>query len=110
MGGFVKGQIVILPFPFSDLSDAKRRPALVLAPLTGDDLIVCQITTVARTDNYAIPVAASDFATGSLPHPSIIRTNRLFTADSRLVLRTAGTLSKAKLEEVIAKLVELITH
>lgn len=109
MGGFIKGQVVILPFPFSDLSDAKRRPALVLAPLTGDDLIVCQITTVTRTDSYAIPLTATDFATGSLPHPSIIRTNRLFTADSRLVIRTAGALSQSKLQEVITKLVVLLT-
>ena len=43
MAGFVKGEIVVLPFPFSDLSAAKRRPALVLADLQGQDIILCQI-------------------------------------------------------------------
>jgi hypothetical protein len=42
---FVVGDVVIVPFPFSDLSESKRRPALVLAVLTGDDLILCQITS-----------------------------------------------------------------
>lgn len=48
MAAFVKGDIVIVPFPFSDLSQSKRRPALVVAKLTGDDLILCQITSQAN--------------------------------------------------------------
>ena len=45
MGKFVKGDIVVIPFPFSDLSSSKRRPALVLAGLKGNDIILCQITS-----------------------------------------------------------------
>jgi mRNA interferase MazF len=44
MGKFVKGDVVIIPFPFSDLSGNKKRPAFVVADLSGDDIIVCQIT------------------------------------------------------------------
>jgi hypothetical protein len=40
MAGFVKGEVVVIPFPFSDLSAAKRRPALVLADLPGDDIML----------------------------------------------------------------------
>lgn len=39
MAGFVKGDVVVVPFPFSDLSRAKRRPALVVAELEGEDRI-----------------------------------------------------------------------
>jgi mRNA interferase MazF len=51
MGGFVRGDVVIVPFPFTDLSGNKKRPAFVLADLQGDDIIVCQITSKAKSDS-----------------------------------------------------------
>jgi len=42
---FVKGEVVVILFPFSNLTQAKRRPALVIAGLEGDDLILCQIVS-----------------------------------------------------------------
>jgi len=51
---FVKGDVVVLPFPFSDLTQAKRRPALVISELKGDDVILCQITSQWIKDEYAI--------------------------------------------------------
>jgi mRNA interferase MazF len=56
---FVKGDVVVVPLPFSDLSAIKHRPALVVAPLSGADLILCQITSRAKFDNYAIPILTS---------------------------------------------------
>src|SRR5438876_1020666 len=102
MAGFVRGDVVVIPFPFSDLSAAKRRPALVLAALTGDDIIVCQITSQSVSDSYAIPIAVGDFTSGGLRHDSNVRPNRLFTADSNIVLYQAGTLKPAKVAEVVA--------
>jgi len=49
---------VVLNFPFSDLSQAKRRPALILATIRGDDLILCQITSQVRKDEYSIELQA----------------------------------------------------
>lgn len=108
MGRFVTGEVVVTPFPFTDLAGAKRRPALVVAELAGDDVILCQITSVARRDAYSIPLIASDFARGGLPQPSTIRPNRLFTADDGLILRSAGAVTPAKLQEVIDKIVEIV--
>ena len=51
MEEFVKGDVVVLPFPFSDLSNSKKRPALVVANLEGEDIILCQITSKARIDD-----------------------------------------------------------
>ena len=45
MARFVKGDVVVVPFPFSDLTQAKRRPALVVASLRGDDVVLYQITS-----------------------------------------------------------------
>ena len=108
MGRFVKGEVVVLPFPFSDLSASKRRPALVVAPLQGDDVILCMITSRAVSDSNAIPLEPTDFAGGGLPHNSYVRPNRLFTADSRIVIRSVGKLTDSKLQEVVDAIVELI--
>jgi mRNA interferase MazF len=109
MGTFVKGDVVVVPFPFSDLSAAKRRPALVVATLTGDDVILCQITSRAVTDSYAIPITDSESATGQLRQDSNVRPNRLFTADSNIILYRASMLSTSKVQEVIAKIVQIIS-
>jgi mRNA interferase MazF len=109
MGAFVKGDVVVAPFPFSDLSATKRRPALVVATLTGDDVILCQITSQTVTDLYAIPLTDRDFAQGGLRQVSSIRPNRLFTADSSVVLYRAGAISPSKMQAVLAKLVEILT-
>jgi len=101
MAKFVKGDVVVIPFPFSDLSQSKRRPALVLAVLQGDDLILCQITSKSIKDNYAIPVDENDFESGSLNQESNIRPNRLFTADNHIILYRIGNIKTIKLNQVI---------
>ena len=108
MGAFVKGDVVVAPFPFSDLSAAKKRPALVVATLTGDDVILCQITSRAIADGYSVSLGDPDFTSGGLRQSSNIRPNRLFTAESSIILYRAGTLSAAKMQEVLAKLVDIL--
>ena len=108
MAKFMKGDVVVVPFPFSDLTQAKRRPALVIVTLEGDDLILCQITSQAIKDNYAISLDDKDFETGSLKQISNVRPNRIFTADSHIVLYKVGNLKIEKLNEVIEKVVEII--
>jgi mRNA interferase MazF len=61
MERFVKGDVVVIPFPFSDLTRAKRRPALVIAELKGDDLILCQIPSQSVKDRYAVSISEDDF-------------------------------------------------
>ncbi len=65
MAGFVRGDVVVVPFPFSDLTQAKRRPALVIATLEGDDVILCQITSKTVRDSYSIALEESDFERGA---------------------------------------------
>ena len=108
MARFIKGDVVVVPFPFSDLSQSKRRPAVVVANLTGDDVILCQITSQNVRDSYAIAITATDFSTGSLQQESNIRPNRVFTADRRILLYKVGSLIPEKLNQVVERLVELL--
>lgn len=108
MAKFVKGDVVVVPFPFSDLTQAKRRPALVVSVLEGDDLILCQVTSQFVKDNYAISVEGKDFQEGGLKQKSNVRPNRLFTVDSHIVLYRIGNLKKDKLNEIIEKMIEIV--
>ena len=108
MATFVKGDVVIVPFPFSDLTQTKRRPALVIATLTGDDLILCQITSQNITDSYAVSMTNADLSTGGLNQNSNIRPNRLFTADKQIILYKAGQIKPEKLNQVIIKIISIL--
>lgn len=108
MARFVKGDIVVIPFPFSDLSSSKKRPALVLADLPGDDIILCQITSQSSADPNAISIANADMASGGLIKSGFIRPTRLFTADKNLILRKVATVNLVKYGQVIQKIWELI--
>jgi mRNA interferase MazF len=104
MERFVKGDVVVIPFPFSDLSGAKKRPALVLASLKGDDVILCQITSQNVKDSYALPLDNSGFSSGSLNKPSNIRPNRLFSADKNIIIRKIGRVKEDTLIATVHKL------
>ena len=103
----MKGDVVVIPFPFSDLSSSKKRPALVLATLKGNDIVLCQITSEARFDEYSIELKENDFKKGKLNINSMIRPNKLFTADSSLIQYKVGLLKESKLNNIIEKLIKI---
>ena len=107
MEKFIKGDVVI-PFPFSDLSGSKRRPALVISNLEGYDFILCQITSKNVKDKYAIELKDGDFKEGGLKQESNIRPNKIFTADEDIILYKIGHLKNHKLQEIINKIIEII--
>ncbi len=101
MERFIKGDVVVIPFPFSNLSQTKRRPALVLSVLHGEDMILCQITSKDVGDVYTVTLLDGDFESGSLRQASNIRPNRLFTADINIVLYKVGHIKAIKIKEVL---------
>ena len=72
------GSVVLVRFPFSDLSSSKLRPALVIASAGQDDWILCQVTSNLYTDPIAIRITDSDFETGSLQRVSYARPDLKF--------------------------------
>lgn len=80
----------------------------MLAVLQGSDVILCQITSHLRSDEYSVLLEKSDFAAGGISQSSRIRPNRLFTADESIVLYRAGRVAKGKLDEVLDRLIALL--
>lgn len=109
MERFVRGDVVVIPFPFSDLSDSKRRPALVLADLPDDDILLCEITSQQSNTKFIVPLTARDFISGALPVDSFIRPARIFTADKNLIVRKVGVVNTSILSTAVDMIVDLIS-
>ena len=107
MGRPIAGEIVVLPFPQTNLQQGKRRPALIIRSLPLGDLILCQITAQARDDEFCVSLARGDLERGRLAVDSVIRVSRLFTVEKSVVLYVAGKVRDSKMAEVTAKLRQL---
>jgi mRNA interferase MazF len=110
---YKKGDIVIIKFPFTDLSNAKKRPALVISNeivnQTGDYLMV-QITSKEKTDLLSLPIAKTDFTVNKeLPLKSFIRLHKIFLLNESLIIGKATAVKKPFLDKVVDKVVKLIT-
>ena len=86
------GAVVLVPFPFSDLSKAKLRPAVVLAKVAQGDSILCQITSNPYRDAQAIELTDASFLACSLRTTSYARPGKLFTANHELIKAQVGVL------------------
>jgi mRNA interferase MazF len=102
------GSVVLVPFPFSDLSGSKLRPSLVLADAGREDWILCQITSNPYGDPSAILITDDDFDKGSLQRQSYVRPTKLFTADNHLFVSQVGILKSNTLKEIISVIVKML--
>ncbi|SHG26944.1 type II toxin-antitoxin system PemK/MazF family toxin [Bradyrhizobium erythrophlei] len=100
---FERGDLLLVPFPFTDLSAAKRRPVLaVTAADSFGDFIAMPVTSRPQAE-HGLPLSAADMLTGTLPAPSWIRTNRIVTLNASLVVKSVGRVS----EQVVTAAVKL---
>ena len=102
------GAVVLVRFPFSDLSGAKLRPALVLGLPGRGDFVLCQITSNPYADPLAIELTADDFAEGSLQRVSYARPGKLFTAHQSLLSAQVGILTPVSHEHVLNRVIALL--
>ena len=108
MGTFAGRQVILLFFPFSDLSATKLRPALLLADAGKGDWVLCQITSNPYADAHAVQLAEEDFVEGGLQRISYARPGKLFTAHESLFQRSAGSLAEQPHARVVAGIVDLL--
>lgn len=99
---FERGDLLLVPFPFTDLSASKRRPVLALTRPDGyGDFIALPVTSRPQP-KHGLPIVTADLVHGELPAPSWIRVDRIVTLNASLVVKTVGRVS----EDVVTAAVE----
>lgn len=105
-----RGDVVLVPFPFTDLSSTKQRPALVVSA-DGWNAAQSDVVLVALTSQMTglrapgdLVLTADDLQSGGLPKPSLVRTAKIFTMHQGLLRRTLGRLPEPATAAVLAEL------
>jgi mRNA interferase MazF len=99
---FERGELLLVPFPFSDLSAAKRRPVLALTGPDGyGDFIALPVTSRPQAE-HGVALTSADMVRGVLPAPSWIRIDRIVTLNASLVVKTIGRVT----DDVVAEAVQ----
>jgi mRNA interferase MazF len=104
-----QGDIVLVPFPPSNLSQAKLRPVIIISNQIvneTDDVIVIQITSNIRSDNFSFQLKNS-FLLEPMPYESEVRTHKFFTIEKRLIKMKITEMRKKHLLNLIDKVIRL---
>lgn len=104
------GDVVVMEFPFSDLSGSKPRPAVIVAVAGSSDYVACQITSNSAADPKAVILPSTSFAAGGLKVTSYARPGKLFTANRSLVSKIVGRLIDSARDDVKTAAIEFIKN
>jgi mRNA interferase MazF len=108
MERFISGDVVILPFPFTDLERSKSRPAIVLGSSVEGSYILCQITTQFQQGPHAIALDPDDFVLGRISKSSFVRVDMIFTVIPARIKRKAGHVNPSYVSKVIKQLFDFL--
>lgn len=102
--------IVLLPFPFTDLSNDKKRPALVVSNnefnKNNEDVVCCLVTSNPKSNG--IKIKNTDMESGFLKFESVIKPYRLFTANKSIIYKVIGKLNKEKSKRIAQEISALV--
>ncbi len=101
MEEFVRGDVIVIDFPFSSLKETKRRPVLILKVPKGGDVIVNQITGSSYEKSVEIEVENKDFKQGSLKRKSFVRIDKIASIEKTLIKYKVGSLKSEKFNEIL---------
>jgi len=109
MGTFTKGDIVLFPFPYTDLTARKLRPCLVISETMREDILLCQITSQRiPKDEHSIQITTTDTLQGSLTIDSYARANMIFTASIQQILKKICCLKDNKYNDVVKMIYTIV--
>lgn len=106
---FKQREIVLIPFPYSDLTLSKKRPALIISNEKVNkmqDRICCLVTS--KIHNEDVLISKNSIEEGSLPFKSSVKTHRIFSVDEKLIIKTICKIDINLHNKIIKKLNEYI--
>lgn len=105
---FNQREIILIPFPYSDLSQNKKRPAIILSNSgynsNNEDVICCAITSNPRNYANSVEIKTTDLDSGNLRYDSRVKPNKVFTLQQNLIIKKIGKLDISKSKEIVDKL------
>ncbi|MBI3334592.1 type II toxin-antitoxin system PemK/MazF family toxin [Candidatus Pacearchaeota archaeon] len=105
MEGLVKGDVIVVNFPYSDLKTYKRRPVLIIKVPRGEDIIACQVTAEPYEKSVEMALKKEDFHTGYLKRDSYLRVDKISSIEKYLIQYKIGRIKKEKFDEIINRIV-----
>lgn len=109
---FNQGDILIVPFPFSDLTSVRQRPVLVLSKKEYnekcEDIITCGITSNIKDSKYSVLIDNSELIEGNIPVKSRIKVDKLFTLEQDIIIKKIGRVNKETFSKVKKEFVNLV--
>ena len=109
-----QGDLLLVPFPFSDQSGRKVRPVIVISNNEfnrySDDIIVIGVTSNISKDKYTLNLANNDLDEGKLSTTCCIKIENVLKLDKELIINKIGKINKETLKKIIDKLSEIISY
>ncbi len=109
---FKQGDIIIVPFPFSNLSSIKQRPVIVLSKTkdneVSEDIITCGITSNLRGIKHSILIDNSNLEEGKIPKESRVKVDKIFTIEKSIIKKRIARLNKETFEKVKSEFINLV--
>lgn len=104
-----QGDVVLVPFPFTDFSGVKTRPAVVVSNdvFKGEDVILCAVTS-QKAGVQEVEITDIDLAAGRLPVVSYVRYGKVVSMKRNSYMRLVAKVGKMKLAEIIDGLMKLV--
>ena len=103
--------IVLLPYPFTDLKGKKIRPALVVSNNSvnnkSKDCIMLPLTSVIKDEPYSIAISQDDLSTGQLIKPSRIKIDKIFTVEKGLIVMKIGAINNTTFDKIKSELIKI---
>ena len=100
--------IILMPFPFTDLSQIKRRPGMIISNheynSNNEDVICCAITSNPKNYDESIEIANEDLDSGNLQYESRIKPTKIFTLHKGMILKKLAKLNINKSKEIVKNL------